>query len=722
ARLLANRGVLHSYRGELDAGVSDLEAAMRIARELDQHLIVAGCAHNLGFLEGRRGDLPAALGWFDRAEEAYNALGRPPGMVEVLQANRAELMLAAGLVSEAEKAVMAAISGLEKSDNKTDLTEARLLAAEVALANHHSEAALEAATTASREFLEQDRYAWHLLAEYGGLRARFALDTVGKTTADEAIGLAQELFTTGLSSEAIHCTLLAGRIALRAGDVETARLHLQAAASARRRGSAMTRAQAWHAEALLREAEGNMSGSARAIDAGFRVIRDHRLTLGASELRSHAAAHGLDLALLAVTRALASGSPWRVLKAVESWRSESTRVAAARPPTDPELSHLLAELRRVKAEIRDVAVAGQARQSTPRMLAAVTRIESEIRAVSRRLRGSGMHLAPLGLTRERVVAGMGDRRLISYFTFGGEIHAVSILDGNITMKRLVPANWVRNEVASLLFSLNRLTVGRGAVRSVQAAFSSMDASLLALRRALIDPLTTGDEGLAVVPTGAMHRLPWPALDHGRVVSVAPSLEAGMAAFSKRFALDEDVAASLVAGPGLPGATDEVSRISRIYKNRRRRTGRRAETRRVLDDIEGAAVVHIAAHGNFRYDNPSFSSLEMYDGPLTVYDFEQIQTPPSVMVLSSCDSAVTKVVAGDELLGLSSALISLGVSSLVAPVVPIVDDISADLMVALHQNLVSGDSTPDALAKALSDGDDGDVTRRALCSSFVAFGA
>ncbi|HVR80202.1 MAG TPA: tetratricopeptide repeat protein, partial [Acidimicrobiia bacterium] len=47
ARLLANRGVLHSYRGELDAGVSDLEAAMRIARELDQHLIVAGCAHNL---------------------------------------------------------------------------------------------------------------------------------------------------------------------------------------------------------------------------------------------------------------------------------------------------------------------------------------------------------------------------------------------------------------------------------------------------------------------------------------------------------------------------------------------------------------------------------------------------------------------------------------------------------------------------------------------------
>jgi CHAT domain-containing protein len=125
---------------------------------------------------------------------------------------------------------------------------------------------------------------------------------------------------------------------------------------------------------------------------------------------------------------------------------------------------------------------------------------------------------------------------------------------------------------------------------------------------------------------------------------------------------------------------------------------------------------------FRNDNPSFSSLEMFDGPLTVYDLEQIRTPPSVMVLSSCDSAVTKVVAGDELLGLSSALISLGVSSLVAPVVPIIDDISADLMVALHQNLVSGARTPDALASALSNADDESSTKRALRSSFVAFGA
>ncbi|MDF2729608.1 MAG: Tetratricopeptide 4, partial [Acidimicrobiia bacterium] len=71
ARLLSNRGVLHGYRGELDLGISDLVSARSIAEDLGQGLIVAVCAQNLVFLEGRRGDVPAALAWFDQAEVAF---------------------------------------------------------------------------------------------------------------------------------------------------------------------------------------------------------------------------------------------------------------------------------------------------------------------------------------------------------------------------------------------------------------------------------------------------------------------------------------------------------------------------------------------------------------------------------------------------------------------------------------------------------------------------
>jgi CHAT domain-containing protein len=323
--------------------------------------------------------------------------------------------------------------------------------------------------------------------------------------------------------------------------------------------------------------------------------------------------------------------------------------------------------------------------------------------------------------RADVVELLGDRRLISYFNHQGDIHAVSVYRGAIWLRRLVEAERAANEVSSLLFSLTRLAHGAGSPRSLEAAAVGVDQSLEQLRRWLLDPFVGNGEAITVVPTAAVHRLPWPALDPGRILTVAPSLESWVLASSRMETFKPNPSASLVAGPDLPGAIQEVSRIARLYEKHRRRTGRNARADLVLRDIEGSDVAHLAAHGTFRHDNPSFSSLHLHAGPLTVYDFEQIKTPPSVMVLSSCDTAVTKVVAGDELLGLSSALIGIGVSSLVAPVGPIDDEAAADLMVSLHRGLVSGDSTPVALAKAMLE-DSYDDAGKALRSSFVAFGA
>ena len=44
----------------------------------------------------------------------------------------------------------------------------------------------------------------------------------------------------------------------------------------------------------------------------------------------------------------------------------------------------------------------------------------------------------------------------------------------------------------------------------------------------------------------------------------------------------------------------------------------------LSAMDGAELVHVAAHGRFRADNPMFSALELDDGPLTVHDFERLR--------------------------------------------------------------------------------------------------
>ena len=55
-------------------------------------------------------------------------------------------------------------------------------------------------------------------------------------------------------------------------------------------------------------------------------------------------------------------------------------------------------------------------------------------------------------------------------------------------------------------------------------------------------------------------------------------------------------------------------------------------------IDGAWLVHVAAHGTFRSDSPLFSAIELDDGPLTVYDLERLKRAPYRVILSSCNSA------------------------------------------------------------------------------------
>jgi hypothetical protein len=68
----------------------------------------------------------------------------------------------------------------------------------------------------------------------------------------------------------------------------------------------------------------------------------------------------------------------------------------------------------------------------------------------------------------------------------------------------------------------------------------------------------------------------------------------------------------------------------------------------LRAMDGAKLVHVAAHGRFRGDNPMFSALELDDGPLTVHDFDRLRRAPHRFVLSACDSGVLAPVGANEL--------------------------------------------------------------------------
>ena len=177
---------------------------------------------------------------------------------------------------------------------------------------------------------------------------------------------------------------------------------------------------------------------------------------------------------------------------------------------------------------------------------------------------------------------------------------------------------------------------------------------------------------------------------------------------------------LVGGPRLSTGATEVRRLAERYPGAVVLADGDATSERVLAAMDGARLVHVAAHGTFRSDSPLLSALELDDGPLTVYDLERLGRAPHRVVLSSCNSAVGAPSGADELLGVVSALMTLGSVGVVASVVPVDDPSTVPFMLALHrlmQDLPLGQALVEA-REVVGD----DPSARIAAASFIALGA
>jgi CHAT domain-containing protein len=194
-------------------------------------------------------------------------------------------------------------------------------------------------------------------------------------------------------------------------------------------------------------------------------------------------------------------------------------------------------------------------------------------------------------------------------------------------------------------------------------------------------------------------LPWAALPslRGRPIVVAPSL-AVWAELARR-PRSRRRRVTLVAGPQLRHAAPEVRALGTILPRATMLEGKAATAARVRAALDGAATAHLACHGHFRSDSPLFSSLQLADGPLNLYELQRLRLAPDVVVLSACDLALSTLHPGDELLGFASVLLAMGTRTIVASPVPVPDAAVKRLMAAFHRDLAGGVEPATALARA-----------------------
>jgi len=715
ARALNSRGLVYLALGQPGRADADFVAAVRLYDETGQDLAAAHAVLNRGGAAFRSGDLPAALAFFDQAAARYRPLNVPtPG----LSHDRCDALLAAGLVDDALAEADAAVRDIEQTRGRsTKKAELLLMAATCALAAAQPPAAMERAQAAERLFRSQQN-AWYLARTRLVLaQARYAAGPVSGRLLQAAHRAAGRLEELG-SGEATRAHLLAGRVALELGRRDSAEYHLLAAARSRRRGPAMSRASGWLAEALRAEAAGRSRRMLAACRRGLEVLDEHRFTLGASELRAQATGHGAELAALALRHVARAGRPALFLAWAERWRATALTVPAVRPSADAELNRGLAALRETTSRLE---WARQHGRPTGALQRDQVRLEGIVRARALQARGAAA-AGPAGVGIAELLDQLGRARLIEIVDVDGQLYVLVCGAGQVRQFTAGRAQEALRAAEFARFALRRLARSRPGA-DPDSALAILKAAGPDLQDAILGPAAgaLGDAPVVVVPPGRLHAIPWALLPvlGDRMFSVAPSARAWLRARAAR--PPDRLHVTLARGPGLVTDGAEVPVVARLYDDVTVLSGDAATAGRVLSALDGAWLAHIAAHGRFRADSPLFSSLRMRDGPLTVYDLEQLHRAPYRLVLSSCDSAVLAPVGADELLGLVSSLLPLGTAGIVAGVVQLNDRAVVPLMVRLHRHLRLGQGLAEAMANVRRDCS-GDPVELAAAMSLLTLGA
>ncbi|PZF81861.1 CHAT domain-containing protein [Jiangella anatolica] len=683
--------------------------SQELAENAGQNYLATIVVQNRGDCAHRMGDLPRALRLLYDARRRYEELGVvPPEVVRDL----AVVQLAAGLTEDAASTADELVAVLDGArDSALRRSDGFIAAAIVHLAAGNAGRAADLARRAARSSRRQGHDDAERHARVVLLRAQAAAGAVTKRHARAAAELASEL-TDRYASERLDALVLAGRLALSTGLPELAGEALRTAAAGRRgRGSALRRATGWYAQALLAESAGDRRAMLRACGRGLDVLDTHALSLGATELRARATVHGSELAALATRRVAIDGSARELLRWTERWRASLHSLPWPAARHDAELAAQLGRLRAVGSLIGSHADEAERR-----------RIEERIRrhVHGRDATGGAATKARRRLDVRELLDALGDRTLVSIVGLrGGRFHVVVAREGRLKHLVAGDSGAALDEVEYAKFALRGAAVAADAVAGV--LLTAAEPGLARLQQTMLGPAVRelGDGPVVLVPPSTMQSVPWGALPalRDRDVTVAPSATAWLRA--RTSVPPEDKAVALIAGADLASSGAEVGVLAGVYPDATVLTGGDATADAALAALDGAWLAHIGAHGRYRGDNPMFSSLELADGPLTVFDIERLQAPPYRLLLTACESGVGSPTGADELLGLSTSLSALGTAGLLATVVPVSDAASVDLSLVVHERLRDGDDLGAALlaARRAADG----ARDRATAWSFLALG-
>lgn len=660
-----------------------------------------------------------ALRRYARAEEVLTEIGVQ--LVD-LYLGKAKALLSLLLLDEAADAAAAAVAHVEgRRGGSLMLAEALLPQARIALTAGRLDDARALATRAESLFRQQRRSGWRATASLLRLSAEVASEPPTAELLDEVTGLERAMRTNGVVTGAVDAGLLVGQVARAMGRTRRALAAFDRVAAAAANQPVVVRMQGRLASALAAELRQDSRRLSVVCRIGLDELAAHRATFASTELRARAAIHGSRLAAVGLRAACRAGRAERIWMWLE--RSRSVVFLGGAPPSDEALRPLLAQLRTLENELADMAVDAPSRSAHLRRLA---KLEQQVRNASwTRSAQGGQWTAPSVRTLRRLRVDLGHRMLLQYGVLDGYLWAVVVTSDKLRREQLGRVDEVVASGRQLGFALRRLTQRNGSIAGRDAAFLAARHELRELARMLVAPLVDAHveelpSEVIVAPPGELIGIPWGSIEpiRGRSVRVVPS---AVSWWLSHRAATHGRRVVLAAGPEVAAADDEIAEIARLHGTAARFYAADATVDAVRSAASGARLVHIAAHGRLRSDSPTFSSIQLADGPLTVHDLEGLESPAHHWVLAACDLGRPGALAGPALEGVLATLLSSGSGAVIAATVSVPDLDTRSLMVELHRCLAAGESTAESLRRARMAVDPSTPTGFVAGTAFSCYG-
>jgi len=241
-----------------------------------------------------------------------------------------------------------------------------------------------------------------------------------------------------------------------------------------------------------------------------------------------------------------------------------------------------------------------------------------------------------------------------------------------------------------------------------------------LHHLLIEPIAeqiVGWQRLCIVPHGALHYVPFPALfgtgsasphyllgdeSGGPEIVYAPSATVLLDYCRAKPKSSGRGGVVFSYGDDLPYGRNEAAAVAAKLGGPWH-VNTAATRGAVFHDGPNYPILHFSCHGYFNPAAPLASGLDLADGRLTMDDIlGHLRLRADLVVLSGCETGNSQLRRGDELIGLVRAFIAAGTPSVLVSLWPVPDISTRILMERFYDRLIAGVSPAGALRGAQFD--------------------